>query len=334
MSGKLYTVFLTIILTVFTVLSGCASHEPVTTETQIETVYKVVMLFDSPIADDAFSLRCLRGAEKAKYEYGIGLTICEAGTSAEAADLLKNLAASRRYDLIICIGSSQSALSLEVAGEYPEQDFAVVDGNIPGVSNVASLLSRDEESSFLAGALAAMMTETDIIGFIGGIDQPSIQRFLSGYRAGAQYINPDCNVLVSFSGNWLNDGATYALVLQQSAQGADVFFGPAGAGSLGVIKAAGEQGLYVVGVDSDQSYLAPQNVIASALKSVEVSVYEVISLAVGGNFTGSMQSVGLAEGGVGIAYNNDLAAVTSAIREEIAALQDKIISGEIVIPVD
>lgn len=216
--------------------------------------------------------------------------------------------------------------------DFPKQQFALVDGDIADRANISSLVSRDNESSFLAGAVAAMVSQTNQIGFIGGMDVPAIHRFLAGYQAGAQYINPECKVIVAYAGTWANDGKTEALALQQYQQGADIIFGPAGAGSLGVIEAAKEKNLYTIGVDADQSPIEPLNVLASTVKNVDVAVFGVIKLSIEERFSGGIQTSGLKEGGVGIALNNTLSLITPEIKARIAEIEEKIISGEIIVP--
>jgi len=307
------------------VIPACGSQEQ-------NAPAKVIMLFDNPLAENTFSLACLRGAEKAKIQYGIGLTISEAGSDSEAEVLLGQLAESKRYDIIISVGTSQTSALRKIAVKYPKQKFASVDGDIADIANVSSLLIRDNESSFLAGALAAWVTKTGRIGFIGGRDEPSIQRFLAGYRAGAQSVKSDCQIAVAYAGNWLNDGTTKALALQQISAGADILYGPAGAGSLGVIEAAREKGLWAIGVDADQSPLAPLNVLFSAIKNVDVSVFESIRSVVEGQFSGGVQSVGLKEGAVSIKINSALSVITPVMQANIAELEKKIIAGEIIVP--
>jgi len=309
-------------------LTACASHQQDT----VEKDKQVVLLFDSPIAYDAFSISCMKGAEIAKKQYGIKLTFNEAGTYDEAANTLKQLAGSGNYDLIISIGANQAAEVKKAAAKYTRQKMASVDGNIADLPNVISLIARDNESSYLAGALAAMMTKSGTIGFIGGMDIPSIHRFLAGYQAGAQSIKPECKILIDYSGNWINDGTSKALALQQIKEGADILFGPAGSGNLGVIEAAKEKGLYALGVDADQSPTAPQTVIASTTKNEDSLVYEAISQLVEDRFKGGIVSVGLSEGGVGIAVNDSISAMTPEIRTRLADIEYQIISGAITVP--
>jgi basic membrane protein A len=307
------------------IISGCISKSE-------EGLREVAMIFDSPIADDAFSIACLRGAEKAKSELGIGLVVTESTTFSESENLQRKYSASKQYGLIICNGGNQIQSLTKIYADFPEQKFVLVDGDITDKANVSSILSRDNESSFLAGALAAMVTQTNCIGFIGGMDIPAIHRFLAGYQAGAGYINPACKILVAYSGSWANDGKTKALALQQLDQGADIVFGPSGAGSLGVIQAVQERGLYAIGVDTDQSPAAPRNVLASAVKDIDVSIFEAIKDSLEGNFQSGIQVAGLKEGGVDLVFNNSLPVVTPEMKKKIAETKEKIISSKIIVP--
>jgi basic membrane protein A and related proteins len=305
-------------------LSGCTVDE--------KEVTRVAMIFDSPIADDAFSTACLRGAEMAQKETGTTLMVAETVNAAQTADLQKQFTKDKKYELIICIGYSHAEPLKQLSGSFKQQKYILVDGDITDKANVSSLQLRDNESSFLAGALAAMVCRTGKIGFVGGMDIPAIQRFLAGYEAGARYINPACVILTGYSGSWLNDGKTKELALRQYQQGADVIFSPSGAGSMGVIAAAKEANLYAIGVDTDQSPAGPQNVLASTLKNVDTAVYEAIKITEAGNFSGGIQTSGLKEGGVGLAINSALVNITQGMKDRLAEIEEKIISGEITVP--
>ncbi|MBN1191968.1 MAG: BMP family ABC transporter substrate-binding protein [Dehalococcoidales bacterium] len=299
-------------------------------EWSVRDLFRVAMVFDSPVADDSFCRACLRGMEKAKLEMGAGLDFSESGSEPETELLIRRLTGDYQHDLIICIGASQSEALKRVFQDYPRQRFVLVDGDIADRDNIISLLARDQESSFLLGALAALNTRTGSIGFIGGMDLPSIQRFLAGYRAGARYIRADCEVLVDYSGTWLNNGVTRDLALKQHRQGADVIYAPAGAGSMGMIEVAREEGFYALGVDSDQSYAAPGNVLASAVKNMDVMVYDLIMAEYRGDEAGGIVTSGLKEGGVGIVFNPLL--VSQEITAKIKEIEEGIVKGTIIIP--
>jgi basic membrane protein A and related proteins len=321
----IWILFLALLITLLAV-SGCGA------KSNTLSTKNVGMLFDSPIASDSFSLACLRGAEEAQVQFGIGLDVSESITPAETESLQQRYASGKKYALIFCIGPSHTRPTNRIFTDFPQQKFALIDGSITDKANLTSILSRDNESSFLAGSLAAMLTRTGQIGFVGGMDVPAIHRFLAGYQAGAAYISPSCKVLVGYSGTWINDGKTHSLALQQFGLGADIIFTPAGGGSVGVIEAAREQGLYAIGVDADQSPLAPQNVAASTLKNVDRAVFSSIKQVLDGNFKGGLQTMGLKEGEVALAINETLPLITPQIKSRIAEIEQKIITGEIKVP--
>jgi basic membrane protein A len=186
----------------------------------------------------------------------------------------------------------------------------------------------------LAGALAAMVSETNKTGFVGGMDIPVITRFLAGYYAGARYINPDCEIIVSYVGSWNNPERGKELALELYDNGVEVVFGAAGASGVGVIEAAEERDLYAICADTDKRNLAPDNVLVSTLKSTDVAVFDVIKDVVDGDFEGGIHSWGLKEGGVGLSLDNALPIVTDEKKEEIREIREEIIDGGIEIPLD
>lgn len=293
---------------------------------------KVAIIFDTSGLDDPFNNLFYSGAQKAEAELGITLDYVIAEAVTEFEGLQRGYAESGEYDLIICAGENQADALLNVSADFPEQKFVLIDGTMVERQNVASFLFRDEESSFLAGALAAMVTKTDKIGFVGGMDIPVINRFLAGYQAGAQYINPDCEIEVSYVGSWANPERGKELALAHYDEGADIVFGAAGLSGVGVIDAAQERGLYAIGGDIDQRYLAPENVLVSAVKSIDVVIFAIIKETVEGDFKGGVRSLGLNEDGVGISLDNALPIVTDEMKGNVTELKQGILSGEIEIP--
>ncbi|MGB7000419.1 MAG: BMP family ABC transporter substrate-binding protein [Halobacteriota archaeon] len=292
---------------------------------------KVAIVFDTGGLDvDGFNSVCFSGAKKAEEELKIELDYVVAKTIQEFDDLQRGYAGA--YDIIICTGSNQADALRDVSKEFPEQKFVLVDGTVSERENVASFMFRDEESSFLAGALAAMVSETNKTGFVGGMDIPVITRFLAGYYAGARYINPDCELIVSYVGSWTNPEKGKELALELYDDGAEVVFGVAGASGVGVIEAAEERNLYAIGADIDQRDLAPDNVLVSTLKCTDVEVFNVIKDMVEGDFEGGIRSRGLKEGGVGLSLDNALPIVTDEKKEEIGEIREEIIDGGIEIP--
>ncbi|RCV64150.1 membrane lipoprotein, substrate-binding protein [Methanophagales archaeon] len=291
----------------------------------------VAIVFDTG-GLDGFNKVCLSGAKKAEEELKIELDYVVAKTIQEFDELQRGYAGA--YDIIICTGSNQADALCDVSKEFAEQKFVLVDGTVSERENVASLLFRDEESSFLAGALAAMVSETNKTGFVGGMDIPVITRFLAGYYAGARYINPDCEIIVSYVGSWNNPERGKELALELYDNGVEVVFGAAGASGVGVIEAAEERDLYAICADTDKRNLAPDNVLVSTLKSTDVAVFDVIKDVVDGDFEGGIHTWGLKEGGVGLSLDNALPIVTDEKKEEIREIREEIIDGGIEIPLD
>nr|QNO57573.1 hypothetical protein MFOBGCIO_00001 [Methanosarcinales archaeon ANME-1 ERB7] len=292
---------------------------------------KVAIVFDTGGLDvDGFNGVCLSGAKKAEEELKIELDYVVAKTIQEFYDLQRGYAGA--YDIIICTGSNQADALQDVSKEFPEQKFVLLDGTVSERENVASFSFRDEESSFLAGALAAMVSETNKTGFVGGMDIPVITRFLAGYYAGARYINPDCEIIVSYVGSWTNPEKGKELALELYDDGAEVVFGAAGASGVGVIEAAEERNLYAIGADIDQRDLAPDNVLVSTLKCTDVAVFNVIKDMVEGDFEGGIRTRGLNEGGVRLSLDNALPIVTDEQKDEIREIREEIIAGGIEIP--
>ena len=316
---------LIILLTVSAVvMPGCIEPERATV--------KVGIVFEACGLEDAFNNLCFAGAQRAEDELGISSDYAIAPTAAEFEAVQRRYAESGEYALIICTGANQADAVMNVSADFPNQQFALIDRALADRANVASVVFRDDESSFLAGALAALVTETDKIGFVGGMDIPAIKRFLAGYQAGARYINPDCEIMISYAGSWADPAKGKELALAQYDAGADIVFAAAGFSGEGVLDAAEERGLYAIGVDTDQRYLAPDTVLVSVLKRTDVVIFARIKETVNGDFTGGIRSFGLKEDAVGISLDNALPVVSDDMKERISELSGKIISGELVVP--
>jgi len=208
------------------------------------------------------------------------------------------------YDLIIGVGFAMQDAIIKIAREYPEKKFAIIDGFIPDISNVAALLFKEHEGSFLAGALGIMMSKTKKIGFVGGMDIPLIHKFETGYREGARYIDPTAEVMVTYIGSdpsaWNDPVKGREKTLSLITQGCDVVFHAAGGTGGGVIRACKEQGVFAIGVDSDQDGVEPGTVLTSMIKKCNIAVFNTIKSAIESNFKGGVHNFGIAEDGVGL----------------------------------
>jgi basic membrane protein A len=241
--------------------------------------------------------------------------------------------AERGYDLVIGIGFAQTPIVEAVAKDFPKIDFAIIDG-VSQLPNVASLVFKEQEGSYLVGMIAARTSKTGILGFVGGMDVPLIHRFAVGYEEGARAVNPKIQVIDNYVGvteaAWNNPGKGKEISLAQISKGADVIFAAAGNSGLGAFDAAEQARKRVIGVDSNQNWVKPGYVLTSMVKRVDNAVYQIVADRVAGRFRGGIHVYGLENDGIGYAmdqYNAKL--VPEAVIAEVEAAKQKIIRGEI-----
>ncbi|MGL4307256.1 BMP family lipoprotein [Cetobacterium sp. SF1] len=292
-----------------------------------------IVLSTGGLGDKSFNDAAYRGLEKAKKDLGVDFKYVEPASPAEDEEFLREYA-DANYDLIIATGFQMTEAAKTVAADYPDLKFAMID-DIVNLPNVKSLVFKEEEGSFLVGALAAMMSKTGVVGFVGGMENPLIKKFEVGFEQGAKYINPKIKVLSVYTTgpNPFNDpvrGKENAL--SEINQGADVVYHAAGGTGMGVIDAAKQKGVYAIGVDSNQDGVAPGTVLTSMIKKVDVAVYDTVKSVVDGDFKGGVTVYGVAEDGVG---TTDFEFTKDKIgAEKIARLQEiakKIADKEIVV---
>jgi basic membrane protein A len=203
--------------------------------------------------------------------------------------------------------------------------------------NLVALKFREEEGSFLVGALAALVGKSKKVGFIGGMDIALIHKFEAGYRAGVKHVCPDCEVLVAYAGvtpeAFRNPGKGKEMALSQYSQGVNVIFHASGSTGLGVFEAARSAGKLAIGVDADQYTEAPGFILTSMVKGIDESVYQAIKAVKAGTFKGGIQQFGLAEKGVGYIYDaNNRALIPDAVRARLDTLTAEIVAGRIAVP--
>jgi len=300
--------------------------------------FKVALVLDKGGKDDkSFNAAAYRGAERAKNELKVGLKYVEA-TDDNAFESLLQAFAKKDFDLIFAIGVSQAEAVKKVAGRFPEKHFVLVDAEVVG-PNVKSLLFEEHEGSYLVGAIAAAVSKTGKVGFIGGMDIPLIRRFEMGYAAGAKKINPKAQVISNYVGvtgdAWNNPAKGKELALSQYGGGVDVIFAAAGASGMGLFDAAEEKKKFAIGVDSNQNWIKPGLVVTSMLKRLDNAVFTAVQEAttptVG--FKAGTERFGLANGGIDYAVDehNDKI-LPQAVRAQIDKLKASIIKGQIKVP--
>lgn len=299
-----------------------------------------IIFTEAGLGGNSFNDLAFEGVKQAAQDLGITYDEVEPKSVSDEEIIQDEMAASGDYDLIICVGAEQIDALTIVATNYPEQKFALLDAALE-LPNVASYSCKEHEGSFLVGALAALAKQEKIdeklgdgstIGFIGGVDNPLINRFAAGYKAGALYINPDMEVLIDYAGGF-NDPTTAKVISETFVQkSADVIFHASGASGMGVFQAAEEQGFVSIGVNLNQNVIAPDYIMASMLKKLDTCAYHAIQSVVDGTYTGENQVLGLSDGGVDYTIEGSNIKVTDAIIQQLDELKEKVVSGEIEVP--
>ncbi len=301
---------------------------------------KVGLVFDIGGKDDkSFNESAYNGLLAAEENMGVEVKALEPNADgSNREDLLRELA-DDGYGLVIGVGFNFFDPLTAVAGDYPDTDFAIVD-SVVEADNVASITFAEEQGSYLVGAIAAQSTQTDTVGFVGGVETDLIKKFQAGFEAGVAEVNPDAKVEVKyltpdgdFSG--FNDsakGQTVASGLYDA--GADVIFHAAGGSGAGVFKAAAEADRLAIGVDSDQYFQVDEAeqkcMLSSMLKRVDVGVYDTIAMYAGDDFKGGIEVFDLANDGI----NYSVAGGQVKDQAQIDDLKQQIIDGEIEVPTE
>jgi basic membrane protein A len=296
--------------------------------------------------DKSFNDGAYIGAERAMRELGARVRFVEPGEGSDREAGLRLLAAEG-MDLVVGVGFIFTDDLTELAKEYPNVAFAGVDfvigldangRPIPPPENLAALKFREEQGSFLVGALAALLSsDTKKVGFVGGMDSPLIHKFEAGYRAGVKQVCPGCSVIVQYAGvtpeAFRNPGRGKELALSQYQQGVNVIYHASGTTGLGVFEAARTMNRFGIGVDADQYNEAPGRVLTSMVKRVDNAVFEAIRRVKEKRFAGGIYEFGLAEDGVGYVYDeHNKALIPAAVRAKLEALKADIIAGRITVP--
>src|SRR3954454_16921285 len=317
-------------------ISGCGGSSAAEDQSQM----KVGIVFDIGGKDDrSFNAAAWEGVQRAAKDLPIILRDIEPGTP-NAIEPAMRAFAERHFDLIIGVGFAQAPIMEQVAKDYPNIQFAIIDG-VSNLPNVASLVFKEQEGSYLVGILAAKASKTGTIGFLGGMDIGLIHRFAKGYEEGAKSVNPNIRLIQNYvgvtDGAWNNPGKGKELSLAQIGKGADVIFTAAGNSGLGAFDAVEQQGKqngrathFVIGVDSNQNMVKPGFVLTSMVKRVDNAVYEIVNDVVNRRFHGGLHVFDLDKDGVAYSldqYTRDL--IAPDVLQQADAAKQKIIAGEI-----
>jgi basic membrane protein A len=334
---QLFTYTLILFLTLFI---SCGKQEQ---QNKSGDKLKIGLVFDvGGRGDKSFNDAAYRGLEKAKNELGIEFEYIEPGPGADREAALRQFASRPDIKLIFGIGFIFTDEITKIAQEFPNKNFACIDYTYDPAktlpSNLLALEFKEEEGSFLIGALAALTSMTNTIGFIGGMESPLIKKFEKSYEAGAKFVKPDIKVLIAYAGvtgeAFKNPGKGKELALGQYSQGADIIYHASGVTGLGVFEAARETKKLAIGVDSDQYDEAPGFILTSMIKSVDVAVFDCIQEEKNGKFTGGKAEIyGLKSKGVDYIYNEkNKSLISDEVRKKVEEIREQIIAGKINIP--
>ncbi len=285
------------------------------------------------VNDQSFNQSAWEGLEAlAKTNQSVKVNYYESKTQADYVPYLQN-AIDDQAALIWGVGDKLGPAVQSISELYPDHQFAIVDFSFdPPLPNVLAVLFRVQEAAYLAGYLAAKMSKTKKLGFIGGFETPIIDHFEYGFRAGVYAADSDVKVFTQYTASFTDSDKGKSIAQTMAESGIDIIFPVAGDAGNGAIELARERNLYVIGVDRDQSYLAPNHMITSVLKRVDQATQNISAEFLNGEFHPGTRVLGLIDHAVGLAPINKDIVTDKALLTEIIGLEQKIVSGEIKVP--
>ncbi len=312
---------------------------------QTSATKAAVILGVGGLGDQSYNDLVYAGMKKAESDLGVAFDYAEPKQISEFELIMRDMASSGEYGVIVCVGFDQVDPLTKVAPEFPDQQFALIDGEVTG-DNIANYTCKEEEGSFLVGALAGLMkknaaaygvADNNQLGFIAAMEIPLLVKFNAGYQAGAKLVNPQISVFTDYvSGNNPFSDITTAkeIALSQFDKGADVIYHAAGGSGLGVFQAAKEKNFMAIGVNSNQNVLDPDHIVASMLKRVDTAAFEIVKAAcVDGNLAvGTTTILGLKDDGVGYTLEGSNIKVSDEDVAIIESLKEKVKDGSLIIP--
>ncbi|MGC6517617.1 MAG: BMP family lipoprotein [Candidatus Puniceispirillaceae bacterium] len=283
--------------------------------------------------DKSFNEGVWNGIQKFQNETGIEVMEFEVTNEAQREQAMRRMA-ERGATVILGVGFGQADAIATVSAEFPETQFSIIDVSWLQGDNLRQYAFKEHEGSYLVGVAAAKASKTGKVGFVGGMDIPLISRFACGYVGGVKSVNANAEVFQNMTGTtpsaWNDPAKGAELTRSQIDRGADVVYHAAGGTGGGVIQAAADAGKLAIGVDSNQNGLAPGSVLTSMLKRVDVAAYQTFMDAHKGEFTSGVNILGVAEGGVDWALDdNNASLITADIKNAIESARKDILSGKV-----
>jgi basic membrane protein A len=285
--------------------------------------------------DKSFNEGVYNGVKKFTDETGIEVMEFEVTNETQREQAMRRMA-ERGASVILGVGFAQADAIAKVAAEYPDRQFSIIDVGWLDAPNLRQYVFKEHEGSYLVGVAAALASDTGKVGFVGGMDITLIRKFACGYVGGVKAVNGSADVYQNMTGTtptaWNDPAKGAELAKSQIDRGADVIYHAAGGTGLGVIQAAADAGKLAIGVDSNQNGLAPGSVLTSMLKRVDVAAYETFKDAMDGNFSSGVRSLGVAEGGVDWALDeNNASLITADIKAAVEQARSDILSGKVAV---
>ncbi|ATW28434.1 hypothetical protein DCMF_07425 [Candidatus Formimonas warabiya] len=315
---------------------GCGSNQNSTTgeENTADTsndakTLKVAMLMSGPISDGGYNASAYQGLMDSKKELGIEVAYSESVPLAEYEAAFRDYA-MQGYDIVIGHGFEFQDGALKVAKEFPDVKFLVVSGNQGQEPNMASINLKTEETGYLMGALAGMMTKSNKIGAVGGAPVPPIVAPIEAFKQGARLVNPEVEILDSYIGSWDDVDKAKETAIAMINKGADIVMPIASMAGVGVIKGAQEKGAYALGYSADQNDIAPGTVLSSGILSIPDAIRLTLKDIKDGKFKAGVINYGLKDGVLKIApYHEAEKLVPKDVQDKMEQIEQDIINGAI-----
>jgi basic membrane protein A and related proteins len=299
---------------------------------------RIALITDANFSDKGWGESSLDAAHYIEQKYNFSIAL-EDNVAIPDIDMTLRKYAESGYDLIIAHGFQWGEPALQVGQTYPQTKIVVFTGLVES-RNVASIFPQQQEGSFLLGALAGMMTNTSVIGFVGGEEYPNVVNIFEGYKQGAEWANDNITVIGTYLNDWDNPARGREAATSIIRQGADFMFHVADSSGQGVIQASDESGIYALGAVQDQNHLAPDTVLSSFVLDVDKAYDSAVRMVMNGNFTGEIFRPGIelerGSDGQGIVYLAPFhgleSRVTESVKERLTKLTIEILHEKIEVP--
>lgn len=331
MKKRVLAYILVLLMVLISTACGSAARKDSLSKNTTGKPVKVGLVTDvGGVNDGSFNQSSLEGLKRAEKELGIQVNYLESKTDADYKPNIQTFIEDD-YDLIICIGKWLEDATREAAEDNPNMNFAIIDDmSMADMKNVTSIMFEQSQSAYLAGIAAGKMTKTNKVGFVIGRTNEVMNQFGYGYFSGVLDTNPNVKILQINANSFTDTAAGKSAAINMVTNGADVIFQAAGATGLGVIEGCKESNIWAIGVDSDQSYLAPENILTSAMKRVDNACYDIAKSCQEGTLKSGLVTYDLKNQGVDIAPTKQK--LTEEIVKTIEETKQKIIAGEITVP--